>query len=249
MAPHDDNDFIDREFEKSQQMPLSPSPDTSTIQSSQSIGVKRVPAREQLEAKVGTTQQRLAALKEEQDRLEKERIALEDLRRRRSEFNMGQEEMIQNLTRGITILEENETSTQRQLEAMGRALGEFRDHLEKVEVLSEDDWDEENLNRELTRALITIENARKEWISAVPKFPVLDPKSEVPPHAEELDAAVKIEPTQKGTKSNPLASAIDFEDFSWKQWAQFGLALTWPIAAVLLVGILMLVSIWLQGGS
>ena len=249
MAPHDDNDFIDREFEKSQQMPLSSSPELPTVQTSQSMGVKRVPAREQLEAKVGTTQQRLAALKEEQDRLEKERIALEDLRRRRSEFSMGREEMIQNLTKGITILEENESSTQRQVEALGRALGEFRDHLDKVEVLSEDDWDEENLNRELTRALITIENARKEWISAVPKFPVLDPKSEEQKQPERIETISKKESAPTTTTPSPLAGAIDFEEFSWKQWAQFGLALTWPIAAVLLLGILMLVSIWLQGGS
>jgi hypothetical protein len=249
MAPHDDNDFIDREFEKSQQMPLSPSPVTSTVQSPQSIGIKRVPAREQLEAKVGTTQQRLAALKEEQDRLEKERIALEDLRRRRSEFSMGREEMIQNLTKGITILEEKESSTQRQLEAMGRVLGEFKDHLEKVEVLSEDAWDEENLNRELTRALITIENARKEWISAVPKFPVLDPNFEEQKQSEKTESIDKTEAATGTATPNPLTGAIDFEEFSWKQWAQFGLALTWPIAAVLLVGILMLVSIWLQGGS
>ena len=248
MAPHDDNNFIDREFEKSQQMPLSPSPDTTTVQAPQSIGVKRVPASEHLEAKVGTTQQRLAALKEEQDRLEKERIALEDLRRRRSEFSMGREEMIQNLTKGITILEENESSTQRQLEAMGRALGEFRDHLDKVEVLSEATWDEENLNRELTRALITIENARKEWISAIPKFPVLDPKTEAQ-QPEKVETPVKKETTPNTAMPNPMTGAIDFQEFSWKQWAQFGLALTWPIAAVLLVGILMLVSIWLQGGS
>ena len=208
MAPHDDNNFIDREFEKSQQMPLSPSPDTTTVQAPQSIGVKRVLASEHLEAKVGTTQQRLAALKEEQDRLEKERIALEDLRRRRSEFSMGREEMIQNLTKGITILEENESSTQRQLEAMGRALGEFRDHLDKVDVLSEDNWDEENLNRELTRALITIENARKEWISTVPKFPVLDPKTEVQQQPEKVETVTKKKPTPSATIPKPAPARL-----------------------------------------
>ena len=169
MAPHDDNDFIDREFEKSQQIPLSTIPTPSTIQTSQTESVKRLPAREQLDVKVGTTQQRLAALKEEQERLEKERVTLEDLRRRRSEFNMGQEEMIRNLTKGITTLEEEETGAQRQVEAMNRALSDFREHLDKVQILSEDAWDEDNLSRELTRALITIEKSRKEWISAIPK--------------------------------------------------------------------------------
>ena len=249
MTPHDDNDFIDREFENSQQIPLSSSTDTPTAETSQSIEVNRVPAREQLEAKVGTTQQRLAALKEEQDRLEKERIALEDLRRRRSEFSMGREEMIHNLTKGITILEEDASNTQRQLERMGGALEEFRDHLEKVEMLSEEHWDQENLNRELTRALITVENARKEWISNIPKFPVLDPKSEAQIQPEKAEVIKKPENVASKRKFPPFADMIDFREFSWKQWAQFGLALTWPIAAVLSVGILILVSILLQGGS
>ena len=249
MAPHDDNDFIDREFEKSQQMPLSPMTSASSTQTSQPAAVKRVPAHEQLEAKVGTTHQRLAALKEEQERLEKERITLEDLRRRRSDFNMGQDEMIRNLTKGIAILEEEETKTQRQLEAMNGALEDFRDHLDKVQILSEDAWDEDNLNRELTRALITIENARKEWISAVPKFPALDPKTEKKPQPEIAERKSKpVIPPREATP-NPLANAIDFEQFSWKQWAQFGLALTWPVATVLLVGVMMLIAIWLQGGS
>ncbi len=229
-------------------MPLSPSsPPTTSIPSTQTLGVKRVPAREQLEAKVGTTQQRLAALKEEQERLEKERVALEELRRRRAEFSMGQEEMVRNLTKGITILEEEETNARRNLEAMDTALEEFRDHLKKVEVLSEDDWDEEHLNRELTRALITIENARKEWISAVPKFPFLDPNAE--PEKKPGKPAAKQAPNPSTVTPNPLAGAIDFNEFSWKQWAQFGLALTWPVATVLLIGLLMLAAIWLQGGS
>jgi hypothetical protein len=249
MAPHDDNDFIDREFEKSQQMPLSTMPSSSTLQASQTESVKRVPAREQLDVKVGTTHQRLAALKEEQERLEKERITLEDLRRRRSEFSMGQEEMIRNLTKGITILEEEETGAQRQLEAMNRAVSDFREHLDKVQILSEDEWDEENLNRELTRALITIENARKEWISSVPKFPALAPKADSEKQPETIERKIKPETTPNLSLPNPLTGAIDFEQFSWKQWAQFGLALTWPVAAVLLVGVMMLVAIWLQGGS
>ena len=82
----------------------------------------------------------------------------------------------------------------------------------------------------------------------IPKFPVLDPKTEAQ-QPEKIETPVKKETTPSTAMPNPMTGAIDFQEFSWKQWAQFGLALTWPIAAVLLVGILMLVSIWLQGGS
>ena len=248
MAPHDDNDFIDREFQQSQQMSL-----TDTTESPQEGSIKRIPAREQLEARVGNTQQRLIALKQEQEKLEKERIALEDMRRRRAEFTKGREEMVQNLSKGIATLEEEEEKARRQIEDMGKSLSEFREHLEKVRDLSEDAWEEDNLNRELTRALITIENARKEWISAVPKFPVLNPNngSTAAPIPESIPEP-KIKPSPKPKSQSPLQSllaSLDFDQFSWKQWAQIGLALTWPVALVLLVGVFMVVAVWLQGGS
>ena len=244
MAPHDDNDFIDREFQKSHQMSLTDTPEVS-----QSSSIKRIPAREQLEAKVGTTQQRLMALKQEQEKLEKERIALEDLRRRRAEFTHGREEMVNHLSKGIATLEEEEEKARRQIEAMGKSLGEFRDHLEKVQELSEDAWEEEHLNRELTRALITIENARKEWISAVPKFPVLNPAIEKTSRPIPEPKSVPKSESKPSSSIQSLWNTLDFEQFSWKQWAQVGLALTWPVALVLLVGVFMLVAIWLQGGS
>jgi flagellar biosynthesis chaperone FliJ len=248
MAPHDDNDFIDREYQQSQQMSL-----TDMAEAPQDGPIKRIPAREQLEAKVGTTQQRLIALKQEQEKLEKERVALEDLRRRRAEFTQGREEMLSNLSKGIATLEEEEEKGRRQIEDMGKSLLEFREHLQKVEKLSEDAWEEDNLNRELTRALITIENARKEWISAVPKFPVLNPKTAptsapVPHSIPEPKIKTTPKPKSPSTLQSLLAS-LDFDQFSWKQWAQIGLALTWPVALVLLVGVFMLVAVWLQGGS
>jgi len=248
MAPHDDNDFIDREFQQSQQMSL-----TDMADAPQEDSVKRIPAREQLEAKVGTTQQRIIELKQEQEKLEKERIALEDLRRRRAEFTKGREEMVNNLSKGIATLEEEEEKTRRQIEDMGKSLVEFREHLEKVEGLSEDAWEEDNLNRELTRALIAIENARKEWISAVPKFPFLNPKTgQAELAVPESMPEPKIKPAPKPKSPSSLQSlltSLDFDQFSWKQWAQIGLALTWPVALVLLVGVFMLVAVWLQGGS
>jgi len=249
MAPHDENDFIDREFEKSQQLSLSPTTTSQPDQASASESLKRIPAREQLEAKVGSTQQRLMALKQEQERLEKERVALEDLRRRRSEFSKGREEMVQNLTKGITLLEEEEADARRMIEALNQSLEEFRDHLDKVQALSEESWKEDDLNRELTRALITIDNARKEWISAVPKFPVLDSKSETPKKTAPAQEPKSADASAAKSITHPFSGEVSFDSMTWKQWAQFGLAVTWPVAAVLLVGVIMLMAIWLQGGA
>ena len=93
MAPHDEHDFVDREYEKAQGTAWS-EPERLAVDSDASSMATAGSAREQLDAKFGSTQQRLLALKQEQEKLESERIALEELRRRRSEYVRGRDEMI-----------------------------------------------------------------------------------------------------------------------------------------------------------
>ncbi|MDG1891845.1 MAG: hypothetical protein P8L18_11085 [Verrucomicrobiota bacterium] len=249
MAQHDETDFVDREFENSQKTSFSEMNAAPAPHSTSPDPIKRIPAREQLEAKVGTTQQRLMALKQEQERLEQERVALEELRRRRTEFSKGREEMVRKLTQGAAILEEEETHARRQIEATSKALEEFKEHLEKVQNLSEENWQEQSLNRELTRALVTVENARKEWIGTVDRFPALNPKSKRNFKPKQSSVGGSESGGTQTTLGNPFSEKVGIESFTWKQWAAFGLAMTWPVATVLLIGVVVLVAIWSQGGS
>ena len=59
------------------------------------------------------------------------------------EFQTGRQEAIQNLTRGIGLLEEAELSARRDAEQMGRALIEMREALAKVEATNEATWTKE----------------------------------------------------------------------------------------------------------
>ena len=118
-------------------------------------------------------QQELADLKRAQEELERERAALEETRRRQMEFQTGRQEMIQNLTRGVGLLEEAEFSARRDAEQMAKALVDLRDALAKVEAIHEEAWTKDNFSTELTRALTAVENARMEWNAARLKFPVL----------------------------------------------------------------------------
>ncbi|MEK9862666.1 MAG: hypothetical protein VW804_05875 [Verrucomicrobiota bacterium] len=232
MALHDDHDFVDREFEQSRPASAPPSgaQDAASGLSAQEV---KGSAREQLDAKFGSTQQRLLALKQEQEKLESERIALEEMRRRRSEYSQGREEMITHLTRGMALLEEAEEDARREATAMQQSLEDFRQHLEKVSALNEADWEEAQLQRELTHALITIENARKEWLSSVSRFPVL---SSDPPDASSTTGA------KTGNRS--FGTGLSMSNLSLSQMARLGLALTWPLALVWLMTCLVLIAIW-----
>lgn len=196
-------------------------------------GADRPLKREEVEARVLETQQRLAELKQQQEALERERAALEELRRRQTEWHTGREEMLQNLTRGIGLLEEAEQEARQQAEQMARSLAAFRDALEKIRAIREEDWTPEDLNLQLTRALTVLENARMEWNSARLKFPILNSSGA---------------PSRADSASGRLPTWVEsLDELGWGRLARLGLALTWPVAAVLLLlGLGWMVAQWLR---
>lgn len=220
-SQYDTTDFVDTDFQ-AHKSPYGTSSSTATT--------LRAPTREEVDSKVAEAQQRLAELKRAQEELERERSALEEVRRRQTEFQAGRTEMIQSLTRGLGLLEEAEFTARRDAEQMAKSIGEFRDALAKVQNINEETWSKDNFNVELTRALTTIENARMEWNGARLKFPVLSGQA-----------------TSTVSSNVPPAKAgISLSEMSLGQLCKLGLAFTWPLAAVALLGLGVLAAILLR---
>jgi len=97
-SDYDASEFIDGDFQAHK----------SPFSAAAAGAAHRAPTREEVDAEVVSRQQRLAELKREQESLERERSALEETRRRQTEFQTGRQEMTQNLTRGLGLLEEAE---------------------------------------------------------------------------------------------------------------------------------------------
>ena len=185
----------------------------------------RAPTREEVAAELAKKQQELAAIIREKEEKERERAALEETRRRQMEFHSGREETIQNLTRGVGLLEEAEFSARRDAEQMAKALVDLRDALAKVQAIHEEAWTKDNFSTELTRALTAVENARMEWNAARLKFPVLSSPAQE-------DGAIAS--GAAATPSSLLAA------HSFGELCRLGLALTWPLAVVALLALAVL---------
>jgi hypothetical protein len=177
----------------------------------------RAPTRDEVDRKVVEAQQKLAELKHAQEDLERERAALEELRRRQTEFQTGRQEMIHHLTRGLGLLEEAEFNARRDAEQMVKTVADFRDALDKIQAIHDDTWTKDNFSIELTRGLTTIENARMEWNAARLKFSVLD--------GEAKEAA--------GAGEAPATAVSPFASMSFGELCRFGLAMTWPLVIAL----------------
>jgi hypothetical protein len=208
---HDESDFIDPEFASARGADYSPAANTPA---------RRPPSRQELEAQTQATQQRLEELKQVQTRLEQERVALEEARRRRTEYHTGREEMVQNLTRGVGLLEEVEFASRQQAEQTARTLADLRQHLEKVERLDDQAWTQETYAVELTRALTAIENARLQWNAARMQWPLLDKPASDGAEAE---------------GSSPQSNSENLAGLGFWKLCRLGLALTWPITVVVLL--------------
>ena len=174
------------------------------------------PTRDDVDRKVVAAQQKLVELKRAQEELERERAGLEELRRRQNEFQTGRQEIVQQLTRGLGLLEEAEFAARRDADLMVKTLGDFKIALNKVQAIHDETWTKENFPLELTRALTTIENARMEWNSARLKLPTL---------AGEAKPAAAAE--KNSTPAIPSLSGLGFGEL-----CKIGLALAWPLLVV-----------------
>src|ERR1700733_13319917 len=101
---YDATEFVDSDFEAAHKAAY-----TGSVSAAPSASV-RAPTREEVDSKMGETQAKLAELKRIQEELERERAGLEETRRRQMEFQTGRQETIQNLTRGVGLLEEAEVA-------------------------------------------------------------------------------------------------------------------------------------------
>src|SRR6266481_5268409 len=181
----DASEFIDDDFQAARKAPSAVAGNPFALPASEG----RAPSREEVDSKVGETQHKLAELKRLQQELERERAALEETRRRQLEFTTGRQEMIQNLTRGVGLLEEAEFAARRDAEQMAKTLVELREAQGKIQAIHEEGWTKDQMSVELTRALTVIENARMEWNGARLKFPVLSGPgpAETKPTAGQVD--------------------------------------------------------------
>jgi len=210
MSDYDPTDFVDNDFQAHK---------TPHSKTAAAAGVPpRAPSREEVDSRVAETQQKLAELKRAQEELERERAALEETRRRQMEFQTGRQELIQNLTRGLGLLEEAEFTARRDAEQMAKSLVDLKEGLGKVQAIHEETWTKDNFNVELTRALTAIENARMEWNGARLKFPVLSGQS----------------PSQEVAASKESALQQPFAGLGFGQLCRLGLAFTWPLVLVAL---------------
>ncbi len=222
-SEYDGTEFVDAEFQ------LHKLHTGTTVEGA--ARPARAPTFEEVDLKVAEAQQKLAELKRVQEELERQRAALEETRRRQTEFQTGRHEVVQGITRALGLLEEAEFEHRREAEQMAKAIGDLRAALAKVEAIHEETWTKDNFEVELTKALTAIENARMELNAARLRFPVLT--------TGEKTGVIPDKPTS-------TTPELALSGKSLLELCKFGLALTWPLAAVATIALILLAIVLLR---
>src|SRR4051794_2409780 len=105
------------------------------------LDLKEPDSIEQIEDKVQRAQEQLLQLKRQQDLIEKQKRELEELGRRQEQFQQGRQEVVDNITRALVVLDRESLDAQKRVEQLRSIHNAFIHHLDVVEAINPKNWD------------------------------------------------------------------------------------------------------------
>ncbi len=119
---------------------------------------------EELESQVQRAQAELGELKRRSEQIEKDKARLEELSRRQEDLEDGRAEMIDKLTRSVVVIERETEESQKRLEQLNLIHETFGSHLQTMEDINPKLWTGQELSKELSKALSSVDDARAEHL-------------------------------------------------------------------------------------
>ena len=185
---------------------------------------------EHLDSQVQKAQEQLLQLKRQQEQIEKQKRELEELSRRQEELERGRKEMSDKLTRSLVVLEREAYDAQKKMEQLRATRESFAQHLDLLEAIDPKTWNPADLNKELSRALSTVDDARTEYSQQRSRLQAManaEEQHEVPLP----DAASNLERTMPPS--------------SFGEWLRIGFAFSLPL--IVFGCIALLIFFWMHG--
>ena len=182
---------------------------------------------EALDNQVQKAQEALLSLKRQQDQIERQKRELEELSRRQEQLNQGKTEMLEKFTRATVVLERETYEARKRVEMLESIHESFSAHMDAMDAINPRGWEGLDINKELSKALSAVDDARAEYVSNLPK----------------------ISPDSEGDGSDPMAVSAGYQleyahdtpkDFLY--WLKAGFAFTLPLVILGIVFLILLLS-------
>ncbi|MCP5534991.1 MAG: hypothetical protein H7A51_02020 [Akkermansiaceae bacterium] len=128
------------------------------------------PLAEDFTGKLQEAQSQIEQLQKQQAEVERQKRELQEINEAKEDFLHGQVELHETLTTAVTALDREIFATRQELDELEQARICFADHLEKINQLNPDGWNNESLRQDLARAISVLDLAEDEYEQAVAHF-------------------------------------------------------------------------------
>ena len=184
---------------------------------------------EHIDTQVAKAQEQILSLKRQQDHIERQKRDLEELGRRQEQLHQGRTEMVEKFTRALVVVDREVYDTQKRVELLQSIRESFAAHAENLEAINPKGWEALEMNKELSKALSAVDDARAEYNRALPK----------------------ITPESDTDTGDPVAASagyqIDYggaEQKDFMYWLKAGFAFTLPMFSIGIILIIVLVAVF-----
>ncbi|MDB6138853.1 MAG: hypothetical protein JWO94_1925 [Verrucomicrobiaceae bacterium] len=181
---------------------------------------------EDVQAKVHEAQAELMHLRQRQEEIERQKLHLEQIKKKQDAFGMGKRDLMEKLSRSVGTIERDLYNTQKMVEELTCTHKAFNDHLEVLRGLQPEKWQRHQVDEELGRALDAIEDAKDDYIKSSRRLVSLRPQMN----------GRNSDPADEQQRSGHSTSAAK-EDFV--VLVKRGLALSLPLIVAGLVGLIL----------
>jgi chromosome segregation ATPase len=178
---------------------------------------------DELDNQVQRAQEQLLQLKRQQEAIEKQKRELEELSRKQDQLEKGRAEMIEKLSRSLVVIERQTYDAEKRVEQLKGSAVSFSQHLRALEQIDPKAWPNEDLHKELSKSLSSVDEARVEYNKSIPK---INAGSE-----DEL-----IDPPAANDYSEYLP-----EESNFAAWFKRGLAFTLPLILFGLIALIVFI--------
>ncbi len=177
--------------------------------------------REQRVAQQAESAKELEALRHRTDELDRERRMLEDETKQVDRFEQSRRDILEKLDQTLVVLEKHEMQSIRLTELYAGTKHRFQELQQEVKAIQEGEWNEARIREEVSRALVVVDDARKEYGKAM----------------------ARLEAAESGAPSGEIGATLaagtapaEARDFTY--WVKTGFAFFLPLMVFLaLVGV------------
>ena len=149
-------EFIDTDLVSTTSSPKAGAPNSGRA----SLHVSQTQA--EVNARTEQARQQLLELRRQQDETERMRQELEDLSRRHEEFQRGKIEMLEELSRTINQIEQEEFELNKRAAMLASFRGLYQDYVRQLIDIRENEWSPDELKTQLAKAVSLLDIAHAE---------------------------------------------------------------------------------------